>query len=450
MLNLDRDSSSHTERTLSLLKGARNVVMVCWNCGKWGHNERECTAAKKEDNSKKGKKAKGKRAAKEEHEDTHEDVPGYYNHYEGKAKRKPAHIIEVDHNDCLFCLSSTSSNNESSVGFYMSIVLDNASALIENSTTMKPKCKGKVKFVVEDSVTKLKVPVIVEALFVDGTTNILSQRLLFVENGFKSQTSDYQETNTLADPVLKCNWKFDMVGGLYQSVVEILHASRTLAVLPISAQSSSTIKDMEAKQLVTGIKLTRDQRRVKENCLNCDMAKMKRMSFKKTKPRRATVAFQKVFIDLAFIQDETIGGNTMYLHLIDESTWFQWIFLQMTKDETVDRLREFRYSGKADYDKVVKIYRSDQRTEFQNAEVAEQLRGNAEVAEQLRGESIQIFSHPHTPVEACLIEKAHGKLMNKVRAVLYSSGMPELLWGEAAAYVIHTINRTSRKGNVRS
>ncbi|OWY99669.1 Gag-pol Polyprotein [Phytophthora megakarya] len=229
----------------------------------------------------------------------------------------------------------------------------------------------------------------------------------------KSQTSDDQVTNTLANPVLKCNWKVDMVGGLYQSVVEIPQASRTL----------TTIKDMEAKQLVTGMKLTRDQRRVKENCLNCDMAKMKRMSFKKTKLRRPTVAFQKVFIDLAFIQDETIGGNTMYLHLIDEATRFQWIFLQVTKDETVDRLREFRDSGKADYDKVVKIYRSDQRTEFQNAEVAEQL----------RGESIQIFSHPHTPEEACSIEKTHGTLMNKVQAVLYSSGMPELLWGEAAA-----------------
>ncbi|OWZ13019.1 LOW QUALITY PROTEIN: hypothetical protein PHMEG_00013728 [Phytophthora megakarya] len=55
----------------------RRTKIQCWNCGKWGHYERECTAAKKENNSKKGKKAKGKPAAKEGHEDTHEDVPGF-------------------------------------------------------------------------------------------------------------------------------------------------------------------------------------------------------------------------------------------------------------------------------------------------------------------------------------------------------------------------------------
>ncbi|OWY99668.1 hypothetical protein PHMEG_00029295 [Phytophthora megakarya] len=29
----------------------RRTKIQCWNCGKWGHYERECTAAKKEDNS---------------------------------------------------------------------------------------------------------------------------------------------------------------------------------------------------------------------------------------------------------------------------------------------------------------------------------------------------------------------------------------------------------------
>ncbi|OWZ13020.1 hypothetical protein PHMEG_00013729 [Phytophthora megakarya] len=123
----------------------------------------------------------------------------------------------------------------------MSFVLVNASA-IENLTTTKQKYKGKVNVVVVDSVTKLNVPVIVEALFVDGATNIISQRLLFVVNGFRSQASDDQETNILTNLVLKCNWTFDVIGGLYQSVVEIPQASRTLAMLQIPTQSSSVLK----------------------------------------------------------------------------------------------------------------------------------------------------------------------------------------------------------------
>jgi hypothetical protein len=70
----------------------------------------------------------------------------------------------------------------------------------------------------------------------------------------------------------------------------------------------------------------------------------------------------------------------------------------------------------------VKIYHSDQGTEFVNEDVARQL----------AGESIQVFSHPYTPEEACLVETAHGTLINKVRAVLDSSGSSDLLWGRGA------------------
>jgi len=85
---------------------------------------------------------------------------------------------------------------------------------------------------------------------------------------------------------------------------------------------------MEAKELVTGMKLTRAEQKRKKDCVNCDITKMKRMSF-------------HVFMDLGFIQPPTVAGHTVYLHLIDEGSRYQWLYMLKTKDETVNRLRGF-------------------------------------------------------------------------------------------------------------
>ncbi|KAE9333010.1 hypothetical protein PR003_g14232 [Phytophthora rubi] len=131
-------------------------------------------------------------------------------------------------------------------------------------------------------------------------------------------------------------------------------------------------------------------------------------------------------------------GYTMYLHLIDEGSRYQLWYGQRAKEETVAKLKNFRDMVSAKHQKLVRTFHSDRGTEIMNDAMAEQC----------ADESIQIFTHPHSPEEVCLIEKAHGTLMDKVRAVLFSSGLPGILWGEAACYVIETINRTSTKGNV--
>ncbi|KAG6572566.1 ABC transporter G family member 31 [Phytophthora cinnamomi] len=427
----------------------RRTNIQCWNCGKWGHFERDCTAPKS-DQSKKAKKGKGKQATKgQRNDDTHDGVPGHYNPYEEKSKGKPVHMIEVVKSYDELCYTNELSTIESADGLCLPFVLDNASSVnvcgcrdafismtedtvtvmkwVEKSTTLKPKFKGLVRLVMTDAITRMKVPITIEALFVDGATNILSQRLMYVHHGFKSQTSDDQESITLTNSTMKYTWKFGIVNGLYQSVVEIPRSCKVMSVLQISTSTPSSslklwhlrlahanwqaIREMETKGLVVGINLGREGQKAKGECYDCDIAKMKRMSFRKTAPKRTTVPFKKVYMDLGFIQVPTMEGYTVYLHLIDEGSRFQWYYGQQTKDETVDRLKDFRDLIKAKHQMLVSVFHSDQGTEFLNTTMAEQL----------AGESLQIFSHPHTPEEACLIEKAHGTLFKKVRAVLYSS-----------------------------
>jgi hypothetical protein len=193
-------------------------------------------------------------------------VPGYYNPYEGKSKRKPAHMIEVLETNAAPCLTST--KTESVKGSHLSFVLDNAAEVsvcgnreafatltednetvmkwVESSTTLKSKCKGLINVVMTDAVTTRKVPITIEALFVDGATNIPSQRELYLKHGYKSQTSDDQETITLTNSVMKHTWRFDIVDGLYRSLMEIPQPREVMAVMQIASttgqQSSSSLK----------------------------------------------------------------------------------------------------------------------------------------------------------------------------------------------------------------
>ncbi|RAW41229.1 hypothetical protein PC110_g2597 [Phytophthora cactorum] len=131
--------------------------------------------------------------------------------------------------------------------------------------------KGLVIFAIVDATTKKKVWINVEALCVEGATNLLSQRALYEEYGYCAQKSEDQEETTLSNRVKHINWEFDLVGGLYQTIVEIPRSQ--LAVLQTTAQSAKSlrlwyhrlahanwqvIQDMALKELVRGLKMSKE------------------------------------------------------------------------------------------------------------------------------------------------------------------------------------------------
>ncbi|KAG6964976.1 hypothetical protein JG688_00007448 [Phytophthora aleatoria] len=108
------------------------------------------------------------------------------------------------------------------------------------NTYKKAQMKGLVKFAIVDVTTKKKVWITVEALFVEGATNLLSQRTLYEEYGYCAQTSEDQEVTTLSNRVKHINWEFDLVGGLYQTMVEIQRSQ--LVVLQTTAQPAKSLR----------------------------------------------------------------------------------------------------------------------------------------------------------------------------------------------------------------
>ncbi|KAE9213995.1 hypothetical protein PF005_g9995 [Phytophthora fragariae] len=384
----------------------RCAEIDCHNCGRFGHYAYECRAPKKEQQQG-GKQSqgnwKGKRQKQQNDNDTCDDLPGYYNPSKtGGKKGKSVNMIEVVEKRPMPCFTGTEVENASGNSFFIPFVLDNASGVnicgckeafvsltSECDTVMKwfdnsrkkVQMQGLIKFAIVDAQTNARVWITVEAFYVEGATNLLSQRKLYKEYGFLAQTSEDQEETTLTNRVKYIAWKFDIIADLYQTTVEVPRSLQTLAVLQTSAQPTrnlrmwhhrlahanwQVIKDISSKEMVKGLELTKEDRCGKADCLDCDMAKMKRMSFKKTTPKRSSVSFVKVLMDLSFIAVPTLECNTVYLHLIDEGSRYQWLYGQKTKE----KMKCFRDEVSAKYHKLVNTFHSDQGTEFVNQEAS--------------------------------------------------------------------------------
>jgi transposase InsO family protein len=65
----------------------------------------------------------------------------------------------------------------------------------------------------------------------------------------------------------------------------------------------------------------------------------------------------------------SIGGNKYGLIIVDEYSYFTWVFFLQDKSETQDVLKFFLRRVKNEFDAKVKKIRSDNGTEFKNTQV---------------------------------------------------------------------------------
>ncbi|KAK1415096.1 hypothetical protein QVD17_30867 [Tagetes erecta] len=66
---------------------------------------------------------------------------------------------------------------------------------------------------------------------------------------------------------------------------------------------------------------------------------------------------------------QSIGKKSYFLVIIDDFTQFSWVYFLHAKSETADLLKEFIIKFENQLDSKVKILRSDNGTEFKNANV---------------------------------------------------------------------------------
>ena len=103
------------------------------------------------------------------------------------------------------------------------------------------------------------------------------------------------------------------------------------------------------------------------------------------------------------------------------------------KSDTFGKFKTWKTLIENQMDKKIKILRTDNGLEFCNTDF-EKLCMDDGI---LRHKTV-----PHTPQQNGITERMNRTILDKVRCMMFSSGVRKVLWGEVVMTAVYIINRT--------
>ncbi|KAL0309706.1 UNVERIFIED_CONTAM: Retrovirus-related Pol polyprotein from transposon TNT 1-94 [Sesamum radiatum] len=171
-------------------------------------------------------------------------------------------------------------------------------------------------------------------------------------------------------------------------------------------------------------------------CDTCHKAKQSRIPFP-VSSSHATAIFDLVHMDLwGPYKANSISGCTYLLTLVDDHSRCLWIFLLKQKNQVPTVLHSFCSMVQNQFGKGIKIFRSDNGSEFINQE-CRMLCANFGIIHQT--------SCSYTPQQNGRVERKHRHLLNIARALLLQASLPIKFWSDAILTAAYLINRTPTK-----
>ncbi|KAL4558053.1 hypothetical protein LXL04_036249 [Taraxacum kok-saghyz] len=129
----------------------------------------------------------------------------------------------------------------------------------------------------------------------------------------------------------------------------------------------------------------------------------------------------------------TYKGFKYFLTIVDDYTRSCWIYLLKTKSEVYENFLKFSNLLKTQYNKTVKVFRSDNGTEFVNKIFSNYFEKNG---------IINQTTCVYTPQQNGIVDRKHRHLLNVARSLLFQSGIALKYWGDAVLTASYLINRT--------
>ena len=154
----------------------------------------------------------------------------------------------------------------------------------------------------------------------------------------------------------------------------------------------------------------------------------------KQSSKRVYSYLEKVAIDIwGPIKTSTYNKYTYFISFLDKGTRYLDIALLKSKGEAYNKFLEYkaRVENNPDKIKIREIF-SDNAKEFIYTIKPYCLKNGI----------IYNTSPPNTPYSNGFIERINRTLLNKVRALLFTAGLPKYLWGEALYTAVYLYNRT--------
>jgi transposase InsO family protein len=148
-----------------------------------------------------------------------------------------------------------------------------------------------------------------------------------------------------------------------------------------------------------------------------------------TTTRPLEILHMDLFDPIAYI---SIGSNKYGIVIVDDYSRFTWIFFFHDKSKTQEVLKKFLKRAQNEFDVKVKKIRSDNGTEFKNAQVEEYLDKEGTEHE---------FLAPYTPQQHDVAERNNRTLTESARTMLDDYKTSNLFWSGAINTAWHAVNR---------
>lgn len=166
-------------------------------------------------------------------------------------------------------------------------------------------------------------------------------------------------------------------------------------------------------------------------CVVCIKGKQAKLPFKH-KGSRATCLLERIHSDVCGpIQIQSIGGAKFFVTFIDDYSRKVFVYALKSKSDVFTKLVEFKKLVENQLQKKIKIFRSDNGTEYGNKNFAEFF-----VSCGIKHEKSAVY----TPQQNGLAERMNRSLVEKVRCMLLDSNMSKGFWAEALCAAVNIMN----------
>ncbi|CAM8909147.1 unnamed protein product [Rhodiola kirilowii] len=158
----------------------------------------------------------------------------------------------------------------------------------------------------------------------------------------------------------------------------------------------------------------------KYQCTVCPLAKQTKLSFPLS-THNASMPFELVHSDVWGAFHVPISSGAQYfLTVVDDYTRAVWVFLLNQKSEVADIIIEFFQMVDTQFEKKVKVFRSDNGGEFFNNKLNSFFKSKG---------CIHQSSCPYTPQQNGLAERKHRHILEIARALMFEASLPKKFWG---------------------
>ena len=196
--------------------------------------------------------------------------------------------------------------------------------------------------------------------------------------------------------------------------------------------SRNNLRLLRDQKLVSGI----DFQSAKESdfCEGCAHGKQKRASFPKGQATRASEILDIVHSDVCGpMQENSLGGSRYFVTFIDDKSRFTAVYFMKTKDQVLEKFKEYEAMVTNMTEKKIKILRSDNGGEYTSKEFSNYLKEKG-IQQQL--------SVPRTPQQNGVAERMNRTIQETARSMMHNAGQDKKFWAEAVCTAVMIRNRS--------